>query len=60
MFEEAEAMIEAIKTLRDRNVPSLPVHDSLIVPKSAGSLAKETIESVFSDRFMTEFIVKGL
>ena len=60
MFEEAEAMIEVIKTLRDRNVPSLPVHDSLIVPKSTGPLAKETIERVFSDLFKTEFIVKGL
>jgi hypothetical protein len=41
MFIESEAIIGAMLTLmRDHQVPSLPVHDSLIVPASKFNVAK--------------------
>jgi hypothetical protein len=41
MFIESEAIIGAMLTLmRDHQVPSLPVHDSLIVPASKFTVAK--------------------
>ena len=57
MFHESEAMLEAIETLIEKDVPSLPVHDSLIVPSSRAELAKKKIEEVFQSRFNVPFVV---
>ena len=44
MYLESEAIIGAMLTLmRDHQVPSLPVHDSLIVPASKFHVAKEAL-----------------
>lgn len=44
MYRESEAIIGAMLTLmRDHQVPSLPVHDSLIVPVSKFKVAKEAL-----------------
>jgi hypothetical protein len=44
MFRESEAIIGAMLTLmREHRIPSLPVHDSLIVPASKFKLAKEAL-----------------
>jgi hypothetical protein len=44
MYTESEAIIGAMLTLmRDHEVPSLPVHDSLIVPASKFNVAKGAI-----------------
>jgi hypothetical protein len=44
MYLESEAIIGAMLTLmRDHQVSSLPVHDSLIVPASKFKLAKEAL-----------------
>ena len=44
MFIESEAIMGAMLTLmRDHQVPSLPVHDSLIVPVSKFKVAKEAL-----------------
>lgn len=44
MYIESEAIIGAMLTLmRDHQVPSLPVHDSLIVPVSKFKVAKEAL-----------------
>ena len=48
MFMESEAIIGAMLTLmRDHQIPSLPVHDSLIVPASKFHVAK----GILIDRF---------
>ena len=48
MYLESEAIIGAMLTLmRDHQVPSLPVHDSLIVPASRFKLAKEALVQNF-------------
>ena len=57
MFHESEAMIEAIETLIVKDVPCLPVHDSLIVPMSRTELAKQIITEVFQSRFHVPFVV---
>ena len=44
MYLESQAIIGAMLTLmRDHQVPSLPVHDSLVVPGSKFNLAKEAL-----------------
>jgi len=45
MFRESEAVLAAMECLRSMDVPSLPMHDALIVPASKASKAKEVLES---------------
>jgi hypothetical protein len=48
MYAESEAIIGAMQTLmRDHQVPSLPVHDSLIVPGSKFTVAKGVLVDHF-------------
>jgi len=47
MYEEAEAMIATMERLRSQGVVALPVHDSLIVPKSKGQLAERVMRETF-------------
>ena len=60
MYEEAEAMITTMQILRTQGVVALPVHDSLIVPKSKGQLAERVIRKIFEARFGVGFVVSGL
>ena len=60
MYEESEAMIAAMERLRSQGVVALPVHDSLILPKSTGQLAERVMRETFEARFGVEFIVNGL
>jgi len=46
--------------LRLEGVAALPVHDSLIVPKSKGLLAMRIMKETFESRFDVEFVVSGL
>jgi hypothetical protein len=47
-YTESEAIIGAVATLAfDHAVPALPVHDSIIVPKSAERLALSVLEASF-------------
>ena len=59
MYEEAEAMMTAMETLRYEGVPALPVHDSLIVPKSKKRLAHDILKETFETRFSVPFVVKA-
>ena len=60
MYEEAEAMMSAMETLKSEGVVALPVHDSLIVSKSHGPLAARIIKETFEQRFGVDFVVSGL
>jgi hypothetical protein len=60
MYEEAEAMMSTMEGLRLEGVAALPVHDSLIVPKSKGLLAMRIMKETFESRFDVEFVVSGL
>jgi len=60
MYEESEAMMAAIESLRSMGVVALPVHDSLIVPKSKGLLAERVMRETFEARFDVGFVVSGL
>ena len=59
MYEEAEAMMTAMETLRYEGLPALPVHDSLIVPKSKKRLAHDILKETFETRFSVPFVVKA-
>ncbi|GMO42394.1 hypothetical protein [Bradyrhizobium sp. TM233] len=50
MFAESEVVIGSMKELMAQGVPSLPVHDSLIVPASHQALAEKTITRQFQTR----------
>lgn len=47
MYIESEAMIGAMEVLMSNGIPSLPVHDSLIVPLSAEKIASETMVAMY-------------
>ena len=60
MYEEAEAMMSTMESLRSMGVVALPVHDSLIVPKSKGPLAMRIMRETFESRLGVDFVVSGL
>lgn len=43
MWLESEAVIASILELMEKNIPSLPVHDSLLVPASRAEVAREVL-----------------
>jgi hypothetical protein len=45
MYLESEALVRTMLALKDEGVPSLSVHDSLIVQKSRERLARSLLES---------------
>jgi len=48
MFAESEAIIRTMLTLkREHGIPSLPVHDAIIVPMSKQELAQEVLVEQF-------------
>jgi hypothetical protein len=49
-FVESCIIIDAIETLANVGVPALPVHDSIIVPCSQESHAKEVLTTAFKKR----------
>ena len=58
MYEESEAMVAAMELLRSQDIAALPVHDSLIVPRSKKLIAKDALETTFQSRFGVPFVVK--
>ena len=60
MYEESEAIMASMESLRSMGVVALPVHDSLIVPKSKGPLAARIMMDTFESRFGVRFVVGGL
>lgn len=50
-FHEAEIMKDAMRRLRAQGTPALPVHDSLVVPKSRLQDAREMMSIAFTSYF---------
>ena len=48
MWLESEAVVSTVILLMRSGVPSLPVHDSLIVPVSAEAMAKDILSNNYS------------
>ena len=55
MFEESEAVIETMVALQNESIPSLPVHDSIIVPQSQVEQAQFVLQHVLEHRFHVPF-----
>lgn len=47
MCQESEILVDVLLRLIDDKVVALPLHDAVLVPKSAWSLAQKIMESVF-------------
>jgi hypothetical protein len=47
MYLESEAVLRTMVALKDRNIPSLSVHDSLILPLSQEVTARELLEEQY-------------
>ena len=59
-WHEAEILTLAMEWLMDRNIPSLPVHDALLVPASRSEEAKAALRFAFSAHFKSELVVPAL
>lgn len=58
-FLESEAFLSVILKLMDEHhVPSLPVHDSLIVPKGKAELAKDLLTKAYIDKIGVDPLIK--
>ena len=55
MFEESEAVIQTMVALQNERIPSLPVHDSIIVPQSQVEQAQFVLQNVLEHRFHVPF-----
>lgn len=54
-FRESEVVLAAMEVLAfEHDVPALPVHDSLIVPRSARDITQEALSQVFRGAFGVE------
>lgn len=58
MFIESEAVVGTMLALIERGVPSLPVHDSLIVPRAEARRAADMLEEEFSSRVGVRPVLK--
>ena len=57
MHEESEAVIKTMSTLSSLGIPALPVHDSIIVPRSAAELATNVLVGTLEGKFGVPFKV---
>ncbi|CAH1678382.1 conserved hypothetical protein [Hyphomicrobiales bacterium] len=49
MFHESEAIMRAMRELRERDIPSLPMHDCLIVPQGDEDIATAILKQSYLD-----------
>ena len=59
-WHEAAVLTLAIESLMDRNIPSLPVHDALLVPESKLEEAQAALRRAFAVHFKSELVVPAL
>jgi hypothetical protein len=50
MYLESEAVLRTMLDLQDRGIPSLSVHDGILVPRDSEALAKVTLGACLSNR----------
>jgi hypothetical protein len=61
MYQESKAVVATMETLmRDYSVPSLPVHDSLVVPTSKAAVAERVLKEKYLDVIGVEPVLKLL
>jgi hypothetical protein len=60
MFRESEAVLRTMLALKDLGIPSLSVHDSLIVPSSEETKAKKLLEGNYRLATTATPIIEGL
>jgi hypothetical protein len=58
MYNEAEALTDAMETMRHGGLPALPLHDSLIVRRSHVHLAKRALMEAYERRFIHAPVVR--
>ncbi len=46
MFEESRIMLAVLESLRAQNIPALPLHDALLVPRSSSLTARLAMEQL--------------
>lgn len=46
MFEESRIMLAVLESLRAQNIPALPLHDGLLVPRSSSRIARMVMEQI--------------
>jgi len=49
MYLESDAVFRTMLALKDLNIPSLPVHDSLIVPRDKEQTARDILSVLYED-----------
>jgi|GEM_PF-5991290 len=57
MHEESEAVIKTMSILSSLGMPALPVHDSIILPRSAVELATNVLVETLEGKFGVAFKV---
>ena len=57
-FEESEVILSTMQELMKKEIPSYPVHDSIIVPETSSEEAMRCLKGCFRDRLGGEVIVK--
>lgn len=55
-FKESEIMLDILKNLTGNDVPALPIHDSVIVPKSRAKDVQHLMQTIYM-KHMDNFIV---
>ena len=58
-FEESEVILSTMQRLMKKEIPSYPVHDSIIVPETSSEDAMCCLKGCFRDRLGGEVIVKA-
>jgi hypothetical protein len=59
MFIESDAILKTMVALKERGIPSLSVHDSLIVPEREETTARELLSSFYEATTTTKPVIRS-
>ncbi|MFC3229366.1 hypothetical protein ACFOGJ_19115 [Marinibaculum pumilum] len=57
-YRESEIMVEILLRLRENDVVALPIHDGLLVPRSALEVSREVMVGTFEEMAQVEAVVR--
>lgn len=57
MFEESRLMLAVLESLRVQDIPALPLHDAILVPRSSRVAAQDTMQQLGRELFGIELPV---